>query len=153
MSPSFHVQSDWLRFALAGPQWTRRKRDASGEVVMCASRGYERVEEDKTAGCMADGLHCNIWARVQSPSKLSYELIKGALGRGGQGTQERISNARIYPLHSIQISSQQHSYGTYSYVYVCIDMYSYVSCLYLHVSVCICMYFILSTLYCTFNKD
>ena len=49
---------------------------------MHASRGYERVEEDKTAGCMADGLHCNIWARVQSPSKLSYELIKGGVVRG-----------------------------------------------------------------------
>jgi hypothetical protein len=44
---------------------------------MRASRGYERVEEDKTAGCMADGLHCNIWVRVQSPAKLSFDLVRG----------------------------------------------------------------------------
>ena len=49
---------------------------------MRASRGYERVEEDKTAGCMADGLHCNIWVRVQSPAKLSYELVKRGNCRG-----------------------------------------------------------------------
>jgi len=49
---------------------------------MRASRGYERVEEDKTAGCMADGLRCNIWTRIQSPAMLSYELIKGGTGQG-----------------------------------------------------------------------
>ena len=69
---------------LAEPQWTRRKRDVSGELVMRASRGYERVEEDKTAGCMADGLRCNIWERIQSPAKLLYELIKGGHCQGGR---------------------------------------------------------------------
>ena len=51
---------------------------------MCASRGYERVEEDKTAGCMADGLRCNIWERVQSPAKLSYDLVKGGHCKGSR---------------------------------------------------------------------
>ena len=82
MSPSFIMQSDLHHFSFAGPPWTRRKRDASGEVLMRASRGYERVEEDKTAGCMADGLRCNIWVRVQSPAKLSYELVKGGAVQG-----------------------------------------------------------------------
>ena len=88
MSPSFIMQWDLLHFSFAGPPWTRRKRDASGEVLMRASRGYERVEEDKTAGCMADGLRCNIWVRVQSPAKLSYDLVKGGAIKGRrQGLQ------------------------------------------------------------------
>ena len=66
---------------LAEPQWTRRKRDVSGELVMRASRGSERVEENKTAGCMADGLRCNIWERIQSPAKLLYEFIKGGTAK------------------------------------------------------------------------
>jgi len=52
---------------------------------MRASRGYERVEEDKTAGCMADGLRCNIWERIQSPAKLLYEVVKGGHRQGGTG--------------------------------------------------------------------
>jgi len=40
-------------------------------------RGYHRVEEAKTEGCMADGLRCNIWARAQSPKLLTYSLMKG----------------------------------------------------------------------------
>ena len=51
-------------------------------VLLAASRGYEREEEKKTAGCMADGLHCNIWARAQSSAKLSYELVKGSYSQG-----------------------------------------------------------------------
>ena len=49
-----------------------------GEVLP-AMRGYARVEENKTAGCMADGLHCNIWARAQDPAKLSHKVIVGHL--------------------------------------------------------------------------
>ena len=40
-------------------------------------RGYERVEEHKTAGDVASGLSCNIWARAQFPAKLSYQVMSG----------------------------------------------------------------------------
>lgn len=43
------------------------------------------MELAKTAGCLADGLRCNIWARAQSPDKHSHEVILGrrALRRAG----------------------------------------------------------------------
>ena len=67
----------------AGPVWTRRARrrvDSTAEEepeVFFASRGLEREEAKKTAGCMADGLRCNIWARAQFPAKLSYSWVVG----------------------------------------------------------------------------
>ena len=42
-----------------------------------ASRHWDRHEEKKTAGCMADGLRCCIWARAQSPGTVSLDLVKG----------------------------------------------------------------------------
>ena len=45
---------------------------------MPAMRGWERIEANKTAGDMAAGLQCNIWARAQSPAKLTYAFIKGS---------------------------------------------------------------------------
>ena len=38
------------------------------------------MEVEKTAGCLADGLRCNIWARAQDPDKLSHEVIIGRQG-------------------------------------------------------------------------
>jgi hypothetical protein len=66
-----------------GPLWTRRARrrvegNADEEPEMFfASRGLEREEVKKTAGCMADGLRCNVWARAQYPAKLSYTWVFG----------------------------------------------------------------------------
>jgi len=45
--------------------------------VFFASRGLEREEANKTAGCMADGLRCSVWARAQFPAKLSYTWVFG----------------------------------------------------------------------------
>ena len=42
-----------------------------------ASRYWDRKEEKKTGGCMADGLRCCIWARSQSPGTVSLDLVKG----------------------------------------------------------------------------
>ena len=42
-----------------------------------ASRYWNRKEEKKTGGCMADGLRCCIWARAQSPGTVSLDLVKG----------------------------------------------------------------------------
>ena len=67
----------------AGPVWTRRgRRRVEGNAedepeVFFASRGLERVEAKKTAGCMADGLRCSVWARSQFPAKLSYTWVFG----------------------------------------------------------------------------
>jgi hypothetical protein len=62
-----------------GPVWTFRKKGRRGEVIiMPAMRGWERIEANKTAGDMAAGLQCNIWARAQSPAKLTYAFIKGS---------------------------------------------------------------------------
>ena len=47
-----------------------------------ASRSYERSGEQKTAGCLADNLRCNIWARAQEPAKLSFYLVEGVRGKG-----------------------------------------------------------------------
>jgi hypothetical protein len=49
---------------------------------LLASRSYERSGEEKTAGCLADNLHCNIWARAQEPTKLSFHLVQGKRGKG-----------------------------------------------------------------------
>jgi len=63
--------------------WTRRARrrvecNAEEEPeVFFASRGLEREEANKTAGCMADGLRCSVWARAQFPAKLSYTWVFG----------------------------------------------------------------------------
>jgi hypothetical protein len=60
---------------LSEPRWHKRRRTQpsdspelsdSGDVLM-ASRYWDRKEEKKTGGCMADGLRCCIWARSQSP--------------------------------------------------------------------------------------
>ena len=42
-----------------------------------ASRHWDRKEEKKTGGCMADGLRCCLWARAQSPGTVSLDLVKG----------------------------------------------------------------------------
>jgi hypothetical protein len=53
--------------------------------VFFASRGLEREEAKKTAGCMADGLRCSVWARAQFPAKLSCTFVFGTTAhRRGQ---------------------------------------------------------------------
>ena len=70
----------WLSWSdLTGPMWMKHRR-VGCEIVaeeLPAMRGYHRVEEAKTEGCMADGLRCNIWARAQTPKSLTYSLMKG----------------------------------------------------------------------------
>ena len=70
----------WLPLSdLTGPTWMKHRR-VGCEIVeeeLPAMRGYHRVEEAKTEGCMADGLRCNIWARAQIPKSLTYSLMKG----------------------------------------------------------------------------
>ena len=57
----------WLPLSdLTGSTWMKHRR-VGCEIVeeeLPAMRGYHRVEEAKTEGCMADGLRCNIWARA-----------------------------------------------------------------------------------------
>jgi hypothetical protein len=75
---------------LTGTTWYKRRRtgpasqasdqqeeEENAENVLKASRHWERREEDKTEGCMAEGLRCNLWARAQSPETVSLTLTKG----------------------------------------------------------------------------
>ena len=63
--------------------WTRRaRRRVEGNAeeepkVFFASRGLEREDTNKTAGCMADDLRCSFWARAQFPAKLSCTWVFG----------------------------------------------------------------------------
>ncbi len=63
--------------------WARRaRRRVEGNAVeepevFFTCRGLEREETKKTAGCMADGLRCSVWARAQYPAKLSYTWVFG----------------------------------------------------------------------------
>jgi hypothetical protein len=67
----------------SGEAWPKRRRDNEPESqVLLASRSYERSGDEKTAGCLADNLHCNIWARAQEPAKLSFYLVQGKRGKG-----------------------------------------------------------------------
>jgi hypothetical protein len=65
---------------LSGPVWTKRRRSGGAieEEVLPASRGFLKEDEDKWEGCVAQGLHCNIWNRAQSPKLLTYTLRKGS---------------------------------------------------------------------------
>jgi hypothetical protein len=75
---------------ITGPTWYKRHRtgpasqtaeeqeaEENAENVLKASRHWERREEDKTEGCMAEGLLCNLWVRAQSPETVSLTLTKG----------------------------------------------------------------------------
>ena len=78
---------------VAGETWTRRRRihlesDEEDEVLL-AARSFQRTGQNKTVGCMADGLRCNIWARAEFPAKLSYELVHGHSGKPVGGRNGR----------------------------------------------------------------
>ena len=78
---------------VAGETWTRRRRihlesDEEDEVLL-AARSFQRTGQNKTVGCMADGLRCNIWARAVFPAKLSYELVHGHSGKPVGGRNGR----------------------------------------------------------------
>jgi hypothetical protein len=78
---------------VAGPRWHKRRRtedetsnsetddstssDSESENDLKASRHWDRNESKKTAGCMADGLLCNMWSRAQSPGSTTLSLVKG----------------------------------------------------------------------------
>ena len=49
----------------------------SQAAVLTAMRYFERNEDDKTKGCLADGLRCNLWARAHSVEHMEYTLVKG----------------------------------------------------------------------------
>jgi hypothetical protein len=63
---------------------------------MSASRGYHSKEKSKTEGCLAAGVRCNIWARAQSPLKLSYHFVKG--GSMMIGTRSRKFGLQLHDL-------------------------------------------------------
>ena len=78
---------------VAGETWTRRRRihlesDEEDEVLL-AARSFQRTGQNKTVGCMADGLRCNIWARAEFPAMLSYELVHGHSGKPVGGRNGR----------------------------------------------------------------
>jgi hypothetical protein len=91
--PYIHVLPEIMWRACAGPRWHKRRRvdhntasedsdsgSDSGSSLLLASRYWERKEQKKTEGCMADGLRCCIWGRAQSPGTVSLELTKGWSG-------------------------------------------------------------------------
>ena len=63
-------------FPPSGEPWHAGDSEQQGPVLLPAFRGYD-ARKKKVVGCMADGLHCNIWERAQSPAKLSYNVING----------------------------------------------------------------------------
>ena len=81
-----------VRLSCPGSRWHKRRRlenQSTGEQTgssldvgddLLASRYWERKEQRKTEGCMADGLRCCIWGRAQSPNTVSLELTKGWTG-------------------------------------------------------------------------
>ena len=74
-----HELNPELTLNLSGPVWTKRQREhgaIEGDVLL-ASRGFLKEDEDKREGCVAQGLHCNIWNRAQSPKLLTYTLKGG----------------------------------------------------------------------------
>ena len=78
---------------VAGETWTRRRRihlesDEEDEVLL-AARSFQRTGQNKTVGCMADGLRCNIWARAVFPAKLSYDMVHGHSGKPVGGRNGR----------------------------------------------------------------
>jgi hypothetical protein len=88
-----YVLSELLWVACPGPRWHKRRRtenqsspeesDSSSDSsapLLLASRYWERREQKKTEGCMADGLRCCIWGRAQAPGSVLLELTKGWTG-------------------------------------------------------------------------
>ena len=72
---------DWTSMLVAGETWTKHRRtqvksDEDDEVLL-ASRSFERTGQNKTFGCMADGLRCKILDRAECPAKLSINWCKG----------------------------------------------------------------------------
>ena len=59
------------------------------DEVLLAARSFERTGQNKTVGCMADGLRCNIWARAVFPAKLSYDMVHGHSGKPVGGRNGR----------------------------------------------------------------
>ena len=49
----------------------------SDTPVLPAMRYFERDEQDKTRGCMGDGLRCSVWARAQCVEHMDFRLTKG----------------------------------------------------------------------------
>ena len=49
----------------------------SDTPVLPAMRYFERDEQDKTRGCMGDGLRCSVWARAQCVEHMDFSLTKG----------------------------------------------------------------------------
>jgi hypothetical protein len=75
---------------LTGPTWHKRQRtgparssaeeqeaEAQADTILKASRHWARCAADKTDGCMAEGLRCNLWMRAHSPGTVSLTLTKG----------------------------------------------------------------------------
>ena len=73
----------WTSMLIAGETWTKDRwtqveSDEDDEELL-ASRSFERTGQNKTVGCMADGLCCNIWPRAECPAKLWALLWTGEL--------------------------------------------------------------------------
>jgi hypothetical protein len=53
--------------------------DQSDVEVLPAMRHFDREDskEDKTSGCMGDGLRCNVWYRAQHVENMEVTLVKG----------------------------------------------------------------------------
>jgi hypothetical protein len=75
---------------LTGPTWHKRQRtghasstakeqiaEENADSILKASLHWARSEADKTDGCMAEGLRCNLWTRAHSSGTVSLTLTKG----------------------------------------------------------------------------
>jgi hypothetical protein len=75
---------------LTGPTLHKRQRtghasstaeeqiaEENADNILKASRHWARREADKTDGCIAEGLHCNLWTLAHSSGTVSLTLTKG----------------------------------------------------------------------------
>jgi hypothetical protein len=52
--------------AIHGPESSGSESDPSPAPVLTAMRYFERDGDEKTQGCLGDGVRCNVWARAKA---------------------------------------------------------------------------------------
>ena len=79
--------------------------DPSPAPVLPAMRYFERDEDEKTKGCMGDGLRCNVWARANAVHHMQYELVKGWTAVKGLGVRKGNLGFRMQDINWTETSA------------------------------------------------
>ncbi len=92
--PTWHKRQ---RTGVTGPASCtaeEQKAEERAENILKASRHSARCEADKTDGCMAEGLGCNLWTRAHSPGTVSLTLTKSPRA----GSDSALQNGAIWEM-------------------------------------------------------